>query len=244
MKTIVVWFSCGTASAVAAKKTIEKYGNTHKIRVVNNPVAEEHEDNQRFLRDCEKWLGVKIETATNSKYPSCSIYDVFQKRKYISGIAGAPCTQELKKKARQEWESKNEHDFIVLGFTSDEKKRHERFVLSERSNVLPVLIDAGITKKDCFKILDDAGIKLPEIYSIGFPNANCIGCVKSSSGAYWNLVKKTFPDRFDVIARLSREIGCRIVRSKGKRYFLDELTEKMNGRQKKNIECGIFCEEE
>jgi hypothetical protein len=27
--TIVVWFSCGAASAVAAKKTIELYAHTH-----------------------------------------------------------------------------------------------------------------------------------------------------------------------------------------------------------------------
>jgi hypothetical protein len=46
---IAVWFSCGAASAVAAKKTIEKYGDTHHIRIINNPVAEEHEDNRRFL---------------------------------------------------------------------------------------------------------------------------------------------------------------------------------------------------
>lgn len=242
MKTIVVWFSCGAASAVAAKKTIEKYGKTHLIRVVNNPVAEEHEDNQRFLKDCEKWLGIKIETATNSKFPDYSIYDVFKSRRYISGIAGAPCTQELKKKARQEWEAKNAHDEIVLGFTADEVKRHERFCLTER-NVLPVLIELGITKSDCFEIIKNAGIELPKIYSLGFPNANCIGCVKSTSGAYWNLVKREFPAQFDVIARLSREIGCRLIRSKGQRYFLDELTVEMNGRQKRNIECGIFCEE-
>lgn len=35
---IAVWFSCGAASAVAAKLTIEKYGETHDIRVLNNPV--------------------------------------------------------------------------------------------------------------------------------------------------------------------------------------------------------------
>ena len=34
---IAVWFSCGAASAVAAKLTIERYGATHDIRVVNNP---------------------------------------------------------------------------------------------------------------------------------------------------------------------------------------------------------------
>lgn len=38
-ETIAVWFSCGAASAVAAKKTIEKYGNTHNVIIVNNPVV-------------------------------------------------------------------------------------------------------------------------------------------------------------------------------------------------------------
>jgi hypothetical protein len=74
---IAVWFSCGAASAVAAKLTIEKYPD---VRVVNNPVVEEDEDNERFLSDVETWLGVKIERATNSKYPSCSARDVWQDR--------------------------------------------------------------------------------------------------------------------------------------------------------------------
>lgn len=243
MKTIVVWFSCGAASAVAAKKTIEKYGATHKIRVVNNPIKEEHTDNLRFLADCEKWLGLNIESATNKEYPSCSIYDVFKKRRYVSGVAGAPCTLELKKKARQQWEELNHFDETVLGFTADEVKRHERFCLTERK-ILPVLIEEKITKEDCFKILNEAGIKLPEVYSLGFPNANCIGCVKSSSPSYWNLVRKNFPDRFDIISKLSREIGCKIIRQNGTRIFLDELNPTiMKKIRKTSIECGIFCEE-
>ena len=52
-KTITVWFSCGAASAVAAKKTIELYGQDNHIRVVNNPIKEEHPDNVRFLKDVE-----------------------------------------------------------------------------------------------------------------------------------------------------------------------------------------------
>ena len=59
---IVVWFSCGVASAVAAKLTIEKY-STQEVRVVNSPVIEEDLDNVRFLNDVEKWLGVEIEQA-------------------------------------------------------------------------------------------------------------------------------------------------------------------------------------
>ena len=49
-KTIVVWFSCGAASAVAAKETICRYGEHNTIRIVNNPIKEEDADNQRFLR--------------------------------------------------------------------------------------------------------------------------------------------------------------------------------------------------
>ena len=56
-ETIAVWFSCGAASAVAAKLAIEKYGETHNVIIVNNPVVNEHEDNRRFLKDCEEWFG-------------------------------------------------------------------------------------------------------------------------------------------------------------------------------------------
>ena len=242
---IVVWFSCGAASAVAAKKTIEKYGTTHTIRIVNNPVLEEHEDNQRFLKDVETWLGISIETATNKNFPSCSIIDVFEKRKYISGVKGAPCTFELKKKARQQWEELNHHDYLVMGFSYEEQHRAKRFMESERNNLISILIDEKISKEDCFKIIKSAGIELPMIYKLGYPNANCIGCVKASSPTYWNHVRKTFPDVFNQRAEQSRRIGARLTRNQGKRIFLDELPENAKGRSLKsmNVECGIFCEE-
>lgn len=242
---IAVWFSCGAASAVAAKKTIELYGKNHEIRIINNPVIEEHQDNMRFLKDVEAWLGQRIEFATNPSFPSCSAFDVWEKRKYMSGISGAPCTFELKKRARQIWEQSNKADYHVLGFTFDEIHRHERFIKNERENVLPVLIDQKITKADCFEIIKDAGIKLPEIYSMGYPNANCIGCVKATSASYWQLVRVKHPEIFLNRAEQSRRLGVRLVRYKGKRIFLDELPIDAKGRKIKNMnfECGIFCEE-
>ncbi len=241
-KTIAVWFSNGAASAVAAKKTIEKYGETHNILIVNNPVIEEHEDNFRFQKDIEKWLGYKIIHAKCKEFPSASIIDVFDKRKYISGVAGAPCTKFLKKQARYEFESENKIDFHVLGFTIDEWERQKRFNTFERANTIPILIQELITKKDCFKILKDAGIELPLIYSLGFPNANCVGCVKSQSPTYWNLVRIHFPEVFKQRAEQSRRIGCRLFKRKGKRIFLDELLPTDQGGKIKSWECGIFCD--
>jgi hypothetical protein len=245
MKTIAVWFSCGAASAVAAHETIKRYGHTHNIRIINNPIAEEDEDNQRFLKDVETWLGVEIEVAVSSKYPSQSCVEVWEARSFMSGIQGAPCTLELKKRARQEWEERNPVDYHVLGFTFEEAKRHARFIQTERDNLLPVLIDAGITKGDCYNRLFEAGLKLPRIYLQGYPNANCIGCVKATSPTYWNHVRDKHPEVFQARAEQSRRIGAKLTRYKGERLFLDELPEDATGRPLKSMdfECGIFCEE-
>ncbi len=243
---VVAWFSSGAASAAAAKLASADHPS---LRIVNNPVAEEHEDNLRFLRDVEQWIGIKIETAKNFSYPDNSAESVWRKRGYMAGNKGAPCTGALKKESRRTWEDLNSFDgYHVFGFTVDEKTRHDRRV-ADGMKILPVLIDAGMTKQDCFDMIKAAGIDLPKVYSIGsrfgsgYPNANCIGCVKATSATYWNHVRETFPETFQARAELSREIGARLVRVKGKRMFLDELPPDARGRSMKTmkVECGITC---
>lgn len=242
---IAVWFSCGAASAVAAKLTLSDYGNSNRVSIINNPIAEEHADNARFLRDVEAWLGQPIQFAINSKYPDHRCVDVWEDRRFMSGPTGAPCTIELKKRARQEWEAQNAPDYTVLGFTAEEQKRADRFRLTERESLLTPLIDHGLTKQDCFDVLAAAGIDLPEIYRLGYPNANCVGCVKATSPTYWNLVRDVHPEVFSERAKQSRDIGAKLVRVNNKRIFLDQLDPKEKGRPLRSydFECGIFCEE-
>lgn len=249
-ETIAVWFSCGAASAVAAYETLRLYGARYNIRIVNNPVVEEHPDNLRFLADCEKWFGQKIEFAINNKWPDCSAHTVWTKRKFMGNNRGAICTEQLKKKARAQWEAENTRHgmsgWMVFGFTADEKARHDKFVMTERQNVIPVLIDLGYTKQDCMNIVASHGIKLPEMYALGFPNANCIGCIKATSPTYWNHVRKHFPAVFWQRALLAAQLGVRLVRYKGERIFLHHLPEDAQGRPLASLvmpECGIFCEE-
>lgn len=215
---IVCWVSCGVASVCAAMLTQKEYGATHKIRYVYNPVKEEHHDNLRYLKEVGEYIGVNIEIANNMAFPDGSAETVWRKRKFMSGPDGAPCTELLKKEARRQWEDLNSFGgFHVFGFTVEEKHRHARRA-ADGMKLIPILIDRGMTKQDCFDMMRKTNLAPPEIYSIGsrfgsgYPNANCIGCVKATSPTYWNHVRETFPDIFQQRAQLSREIGCKLVR--------------------------------
>lgn len=242
--TIAVWFSNGAASAIAWQETLKQYPECEVI-AVNNPVGEEDGDNLRFAADVAAWLGRPLAYATNNRFPKALAVEVWDVEKGMVFVSGAPCTRALKKQARQQFERRHHIDWHVLGFTTDERRRYDRFVLTERENVLPVLIDAGLTKQDCIGRLEAAGIAPPRVYAEDYPNANCIGCVKATSPTYWNLVRRTRPEVFAARAEQSRRLGARLVRYQGKRIFLDELPPEAVGRPLKsmNIECGIFCEE-
>lgn len=231
---------------MAAMLTLGRYGNMCNVRILNNPVAEEDEDNRRFLSDVQEWLGVTIEDVRNSKYPSASAEDVWDRRGGMSFPHGAPCTFHLKKEARQQWEAVNRPDWHVLGFGAEEVARYDMFTLTERSNVLPILIDAGMTRQDCYEYIVNAGMNPPRIYELGYPNANCIGCVKATSPTYWNHVRQVHPDVFARRAEQSRRLGSKLARVKNKRIYLDELDPDARGLPMKSMrmpECGLFCEE-
>jgi hypothetical protein len=174
---IAVWFSCGVASAVAAKVTLDKFGYL-PIRILNTPVVEEDEDNLRFKDDVEKWLGVKVETLIHSKWPNHSAEEIWKKYGFMSNNFGAECTRTLKKGARYEFEKNNEVSRHVLGFTAEEGRRVKSFIEGESDKLLPVLYDAKITKAMCFDIIKKAGIKRtrPEVFAKRSALSREIGC--------------------------------------------------------------------
>lgn len=236
---VVVWFSCGAASACAAKLAVDKYGHERTHVVYCNTLVSEHSDNQRFLEDVQKWIAHPIEIISSEKY--ASIDEVFEKRRYMAGIKGAPCTVEMKKIPRFEYQEYG--DLHIFGLTADEQKRITRFVENNPDLQLEWnLSDGRITKEQTYALVADAGIALPVMYSLGFKNNNCIGCVKATSAKYWDLVRKHFPATFWKRAKQSRELGVRLVRYHGVRMFLDELPDPITDKTaQEDIECGPIC---
>lgn len=236
---ILCWFSCGAASAVATKVTLETYGPSNEVLPVYCDTSEsEHPDNLRFIADCERWFGVPV---TRIKHPDYStVEEVFAAKRYMAGISGACCTAALKKLPRFVFQAPN--DLHVFGFTSDEMGRRLDFEIRNfELRLFWILRDRGITKQDCYARLIEAGIQLPEMYRLGYRNNNCIGCVKATSPGYWSKVREDFPDKFAERARQSREVGCRLVRVNGKRIFLDELPDHAFPYKRENLSCGPEC---
>lgn len=240
MKRIVCQFSCGAASAVAAKLTLAKHPDAY---ILNAFIKNEHPDNRRFLTDCERWFGKTATVLRDEKYGS-DIVQVFRRRQYMKGQYGAPCTTVLKRDLLKKWEQPG--DVIVLGFTAEEAGRFDDF--QERNPDRPAcapLIDAGLGKEDCKAMIERAGIELPYMYRLGYDNANCIGCVKGGEG-YWRAIRADFPEQFEELATVMDEIGESAYlhrhRDTNVRFSLRELGDGPVRRNEKLPSCSFFCE--
>jgi hypothetical protein len=238
---VISWFSCGAASAVATRFTIEKYPDCIPVYC---DTSSEHPDNKRFIADCEAWFQRPIKILHSKKY--ADIWAVFESG-YLVGPKGAKCTTELKKLVRREFEQLD--DIQVFGFTSEEKHRADRFREHNPEVTCEfTLIDKNLSKQDCFDVVQKAGIELPAMYRMGFHNNNCLGCVKGGE-KYWGKIKREFPEVFERMAKLERKLGHTILKHRSgpkinERLYLDELDTTKKGRFKDlEIQCGLFCGE-
>lgn len=240
MTRIVCWFSCGAASAVATKLAIAENAGKLPLVAARCIVREEHPDNDRFAAECEAWFGVPIVNLMNEEYDG-SIHAVIERRKYVSGVGGAPCTGLLKKQVREQFQKPT--DRHVFGYCAEEQDRWDHFLDANNIDAIAPLIDRGLEHSDCLAMVLDAGIELPVMYRLGYQHNNCIGCVKATGAGYWNKIRIDFPAQFDRMAEVSRRLGARMVKVGDERVFLDELPPGIGNHQSEpSIQCGVFCE--
>lgn len=229
----ISWFSCGAPSAVAtmfSKPDIVAYCET----------GSEHSDNKRFMAECEKWFGQDVIRLRSKKYKDT--WEVWEDRKYLAGIEGAPCTGELKIKPRLAFQEPD--DIHIFGYTADADDIRRTEALQENWPDLKVkfpLIESGLTKAACLDLCLRMGIKPPVTYDMGLPNANCLPCVKATSPRYWALIRQEFPDIFERMVEISRRLDVRLCRLDGERSFIDEIPESFPTTNAIAPECDILC---
>lgn len=169
-----------------------------------------HEDSHRFINDLEQWYGKAIVRIRSSEY--ANVDEVFEKRKYLSGPKGAPCTGAMKFVPRLDFQVPS--DVHHWGYTADKRDAKRLIGMQEDYPELiqcAPLVAMGLKKKDTHAILKQHGIRRPYVYEIGMPNGNCLCCVKSSSPRYWAHQRKHFPAVFARRCDQARRFGARLV---------------------------------
>ena len=157
----------------------------------------------------------------------------------------APCTNWLKKRIRKEWEDQHKDYELtyVWGFDLKERDRADRVVEGNpQANHEFPLIDRCLYKEDVHGLFNmKFDFPRPLMYRLGYPNNNCIGCLKGGM-AYWNKIRKDFPDVFESRAKLEREVGHSILKDKNGPVYLDELDpDRGNFKTEIMPECGVMC---
>lgn len=239
---IAVYFSCGEPSAVAVKVLQTELRPTDELAIVRCLVPNEHPDNERFAVDCGAWFGQPVIHLASDEYADC--WDVWERRRYLNGHAGAPCTIAMKKQPRQQFEATWQPDVTAYGFTIEEAARAERFRQQNPEIRLDTpLIRAGLSASDCAAIVARAGIERPAMYRLGFKHNNCRTCVKARGPGYWARVRQHFPADFQRMAKLSRELNWTPCRAGDDTpIWLDELplnTPMVDDSA--DIDCSLLC---
>lgn len=240
-RRFVVHFSCGAASAVAAKLTVTDWKSIAEVEIINAFIKEEHPDNRRFLADCECWFGHPVTVLRDMRY-GASTDEVWRRERYLRGVRGAPCTRALKAKLLDNF--RRPGDITIIGYTAEEQDRLDDF--RERHQDIKIhapLVDAGLSKADCLAMVERAGIELPLMYRLGFRNANCVGCVKGGKG-YWNKIRVHFPERFAAVAAIEQALGPSAYLFPGKngRTSLKDLSPDAGRHEKEpDVSCSFFC---
>lgn len=244
----IAWFSAGITSTMACKLALEQYDDVELFYI---ETGAHHPDNARYIQDCQKWFGREIQTVQNKK-GYADHFDVIRKTGYVNGPTGARCTLELKKEVRHTLQDQLKPDAQIFGFEFSKEEINRAIRFKEQhpeTNPIYPLIEAKLSKNECAGIIAMAGIRLPEMYQIGYSNNNCIGCVKGKKG-YWNKIRQDFPGHFDKMAKAEREAGHACIKEDlpnggSVPVFLDELPP-AKGRIPEAVvpECGIFCQVE
>ena len=238
-KLKVCWISAGVSSFMAGYLA----GDVDEWIYID--IADQHEDSMRFIKDCEKVIGKPIQILKSNEY-RC-VEDCIRAAGMIKMPGGfAPCTNWIKKRVRKEWEEQHkDYDLTyVWGFDLKEKNRAERTIEAnpQAQHEFP-LIDRGLSKEEVHGLFERTfDFDRPKMYELGYPNNNCVGCIKGGMG-YWNHIRKDFPKVFESRAKLEREVGYSILKdSDGKPIFLDELGP-TRGNMNTEIfpDCGIMC---
>jgi 3'-phosphoadenosine 5'-phosphosulfate sulfotransferase (PAPS reductase)/FAD synthetase len=191
----IVSYSGGLGSFLAAHKLKQEKPNA-RVRLVFCDTLIEDEDLYRFLDESAKALDLELIKIADGRTP----WELFNDMGFQGNSRIAPCSSQLKRKVFNSWLADNypDRDFIVvMGIGHEESERLERARKNNKYEIIAPLCEKPYYfKEDQEKILKQYSLKKPRLYDLGFPHNNCGGFCVRTGLAQFELLYKTFPERF------------------------------------------------
>lgn len=195
-------------SAVSCWIALNMFGRS-SCRVIFIDTHNEDEDTYRFLKDCQEWYEVPIETISSVEYKS--IPETWYRYNSLNVAHGAICSYHMKRRVRELFQKDNPFSYQVFGFDIREPNRAKAMTINNpQINPVYPLLFMGLSKTDCVKIIQSSGITIPRVYVLGFNNNNCFntGCVQGGIG-YWQKMGREFPEKFERMAEVEHDLSSR-----------------------------------
>jgi hypothetical protein len=196
MKKHIVMYSGGACSWAAAKRVVERHGKDSVTLLFADTMMED-EDLYRFLDESVANVGAELVRIADGRNP----WEVMRDKRFIANSRVDPCSEILKRKLLDKWRDENcdvERDEIYLGLSWDEQHRVDRVQSRAKpwKYSAPMAEEPFLSKSQVLKWIESEGIKVPRLYSMGFPHNNCGGfCVKAGQAHFAHLLR-VMPERF------------------------------------------------
>lgn len=256
----IVFFSGGIGSFYTTKRVIEKHGKENVVLLFTDTLIEDA-DLYRFMDDAAKYFDVPVTKIADGRTP----WDVFKDVKYLGNSRLAQCSHLLKQKTASDWLKANyKPDECILYLGIDWTEEHR--TTAPTKNWLPYTVKFPMTEKpyvtkdEMLAGLDEIGIEIPSLYTLGFSHNNCGGfCVRAGQGHFANLLKQK-PELYkyhegkeqEMREFLGKDVSILRRTIKGERFNLTlrQLREELEADQVEQIDmfdiggCGCFVDEE
>lgn len=252
--SVIVALSGGKASAWCADWALKKYPKEEVILYFND-TKWEHKDLYRFLDDLSKHLNHPITIDADGRSPEDLFYD-------LSALANNRmpfCSRVLKAERLQKYYK--DGDILVFGISADEPHRAVRISAvyhdiaikkKKKATLVFPLINEQVSKEQIDAFLQQAQIKEPLLYSLGFSHNNCSGgCVRAGK-KQWKLLYEKLPEVYlererveeDVRQYLGKDIHIfkdETLREFRKRIESGQLSSYYDTVEEKETECIGIC---
>jgi hypothetical protein len=231
----VVMFSGGIGSWATAKRVAEAHGTADLTLLFTDTIMED-EDLYRFLDEAVAdvfWdRPPNLVRLADGRDP----WQVFEDERFLGNSGVDPCSKLLKRQPAYRWLKENcdpADTIVYLGLDWTEEHRFDdgkgrgakaRYARNGWVCKAPLCEAPFVTKRELYrKLEEEAGIRLPRLYVLGFPHNNCGGfCIKAGIAHFIHLLR-TLPQRFAY--HEEKEQGIRIFLGKD----VSILKETVNG---------------